>query len=159
MSVRLKRIGAIHAICAYALSDTPEEDAKKKIMAFAKSKSLIDKNSVSRLFGRNTYPTKNPEPHGYEYYLTSETNFEPEEDLEENEIPSGLYAVLRFKNLYKIGAAWTKLLKWIDDSPHEHVGWNKGKHGFVGGFEEHLKWKEEKPYTEWLFDLWVKLKE
>jgi len=56
----------MHAICAYALCDTLEEDAKKKILAFAKSNNLIIKNSFSSLFGKNTYPTENPEPHGYE---------------------------------------------------------------------------------------------
>jgi len=159
MDVRLERLGAMRAICAYALSDTPEEDAKEKIMTCAKSKGLTGKNSVSRLFGRNTYPSDNPEPHGYEFYLTDESDFEPEGDLEAGEIPSGLYAVLRFKNLYKMGEAWAKLLKWIEESPYEHVGWKKGDHGWVGGFEEHLNWKEEKPHTEWIFDLWVKLKE
>ena len=159
IDVRLERLMTMRSICAYVLSDTPEEDAKEKIMSFAQSNSLIGKNSVSRLFGRNTYPTGDTEPHGYEFYLTDETDFEPEGDLEESEIPSGLYAVLRFKNLYQIGEAWLKLWSWIEESSCEHVGWKKGDHGWVGGFEEHLNWNEEKPQTEWIFSLWVKLKE
>jgi len=159
VDVRLERLGDMRAICAYALSDTPEEDAKQKIMTYAKTRDLTGKNSVSRLFGRNTYPTGNPEPHGYAFYLTAESDFEPDGDLEASEIPGGLYAVLRFKNLYTMGEAWAKLWKWIEESPYEHVGWKKGAHGWVGGFEEHLNWKDEEPHTEWIFDLWVKLKE
>ena len=159
MDVRLERLGVMRTICAYALSDTPEEDAKKKIMTCATSKGLIGKTSVSRLFGRNTYPSGNPEPHGYEFYMTDESDFEPDGDLEASEIPSGLYAVLRFKNLYNMREAWAKLWKWIEESPYEHIGWKQGNHGWVGNFEEHLNWKEENPQTEWIFDLWVKLKE
>lgn len=157
--VKLERIKVLNAICAYALSDSPEEDAKEKIMTYAKSKGLTEKTNLSRLFGRNTYPTKNPEPHGYEFYLTHEKALEPEGDLEASQIPSGLYAVLKFKNLYKIAEAWAKILKWIETNPHESVDWIKGDHGWVGGYEEHLNWKEEKPPTEWIFKLWVKLKE
>jgi DNA gyrase inhibitor GyrI len=158
-TVRLERLEPLTAICAYALSDTPEEDAKEKIMNYANSKELIGKTSVSRLFGRNTYPTQNPEPHGYEIYLTTQKALEPEGDLEASEISGGLYAVLRFKSLFNIAEAWANLLKWVEKSPHDHVGWTKGNHGWVGGFEEHINWKDEKPPTEWVFKLWVKLKE
>jgi len=50
-------------------------------------------------------------------------------------------------------------LKWIENNPYESADWIKGNHGWVGGYEEHLNWKEEKPPTEWIFKLWVKLKE
>ena len=56
--VKLERLETLNAICAYSLSDNPEEDAKEKIMSYAKSKGLMEKTSISRLFGRNTYPTK-----------------------------------------------------------------------------------------------------
>ena len=71
-------------------------------MTCATSKGLICKNSVSRLFGRNTYPTDNPGPHRCEFYLTDESDFKPDGDLEVSEIPSGLHTVLRLKNLYNI---------------------------------------------------------
>jgi hypothetical protein len=149
----------MNTICAYALSDTPEEDAKEKIVEYAKAKGLTSKNSVCRLFGRNTYPTNDPEPHGYELQLTTDGTLEPEEGLEASQMPGGLYAVLRSKNLFNIAEAWAKLLKWVENSKHEQIGWTKTSHGWAGGFEEHLNWKEEKPPTEWVFKLWIKLKE
>ena len=159
MEVRLERLETMRAVYTHAFSDTPEEDAGRRIIEWAKSKGLMEKSAGARLFGRNTYPTDKPEPHGYEFYLTVDSDIKPEGDIETREIPGGLYAVLRFKNLYKIREAWEKLWKWIEESEYEHVGWKKGEHGWVNGFEEHLNWKEEKPQTEWTFDLWIQLKE
>lgn len=158
MEFRLERLETMRAAYTHAFSDTPEEDAGRRITEWAKSEGLMKKSVGARLFGRNTYPTDKPEPHGYEFYLTVDHDIEPEGDIEASEIPGGLYAVLRFKNLYKIGEAWEKLWKWIEESDYEHAGWKKGEHGWVDGFEEHLNWQEEKPQNEWKFDLWVKLK-
>ncbi|PVX25863.1 MAG: hypothetical protein CW716_07190 [Candidatus Bathyarchaeum sp.] len=158
-NIQLEQLEPLKTICAYALSDTPEEDAKEKIASYATSKGLATRTSVCRLFGRNTYPTKDPDPHGYELHLTTDGSLKPEGDLEASQISGGLYAVLKFKNLFNIAEAWAKLLKWVENSKHEPEGWTKTSHGWVGGFEEHLNWKEEKPPTEWVFKLWIKLKE
>ncbi len=160
MEVRIERLEIMPAVYVHVLSDTPEDDAVKKIIEWAEARGLHERRVVKpRLFGRNTYPTDNPEPHGYEFYLTVSPDIEPEEDIEIAKIDSGLYAVLRFKNLEKIGEAWQHLWDWIKESEYEHLGWKKGKHGWVNGFEEHLNWYEQKPQNEWIFDLWVQLKE
>ena len=80
------------AVHTHVLSDTPEEDADRRIRNWARSKGLLG-NSESRLFGRNTYPTDNPEPHGYEFYLTLTQDIEPERDITPGIIPGGLYVV------------------------------------------------------------------
>jgi len=159
MEVRLERLEAMRAAHAHALSATPEEDAWKKIEEWAKPKGLLEKRVGTRVFGRNTYPTDKPEPHGYEFFLTVGPDVEPEGDMEIERIPDGLYAVLRFKNLDNIRSAWQELWKWMEKGEREHIGWRKGKHGWVNGFEEHLNWHEKKPPNEWVFDLWVQLKE
>ena len=159
MEVRLERLETMRAANTHVLSDSPEEDAWKKIEAWAKPKGLLEKGVGTRVFGRNTYPTDNPEPHGYEFFVTVGLDIEPEGDVVIKEIPGGLYAVLRFENLDSIGKAWQHLWKWFEDSEYEHIGWKKGEHGWVDGFEEHLNWYEEKPPNEWVFDLWVQLKE
>jgi len=156
--VRLERLKKMHVASFHAVSDTPEEDAWKKLETWAKSKGLFKKTTEARVFGRNTYPTKNPEPHGYEFLMTIEENVEAEGDVKIKEIPGGLYAVLRFTDLNNIGKAWEKLWTWIKESKHEHVGWKKGEHGWCTSYEEHLTWYERKPPEEWVFDLWVDLK-
>lgn len=159
MAVRLEKLRTMRAAYTHASGNTPEEDARKRIVGWAKSRGLMEKGVGARLFGRNTYPTDKPEPHGYEFYLAVNDDAESEGDIEMREVPGGLYVTLRFKNLAKIGEAWEKMWKWIEESKYEHVGWRKGEHGWVNGFEEQVNWREEKPPTEWIFALWVQLKE
>ena len=92
----------------HSSSNTSEEDAKKQILEWVKSTNLLENKHDTRLFGRNTDPTNNPEPHGYELYLTVSPNYELE-DIEMREIAEGLYAGLRFTNLKKIREAWVTL--------------------------------------------------
>lgn len=157
MEVRLERLRAMRAAHIHVLSDASEEDAGKKILEWAERKGLFGEDV--RLFGRNTYPTDDPEPHGYEFFLTVGPDIMPEGEIDIQEIPGGLYAALRFENLDKIGDAWRKLWKWIEESKYEFIGWRKGEHGWIDGYEEHVNWQEKKPQTEWIFDLRVQLKE
>jgi effector-binding domain-containing protein len=156
--VRIERLTAMPAAYACSFAATPEEEAMKKIKEWAKNQGLLER-AGARLFGRNTYPTDKPASRGYELYLT--TSMEPTNfcDIETAEIPSGLYAVLRFKSLENMQFGWKKLWNWIEASGYEHAGWQRGKYGWVNGFEEQVNWQEDKPPTEWLFDLWVPLKE
>ena len=97
MEVRIERLETMRVVYTHVLSDTPEEDAGKKIIEWAEARGLHERQVRPRLFGRNTYPTDNPEPHGYEFYLTVNPDIEPNEDGEIAEIESGLYAVLYSK--------------------------------------------------------------
>ncbi len=159
LEVRLERLPAIKAVYVCSLeAAAPEEDAMKKIMNLAQAGNVFSQEGA-RLFGRNTYPAEKPGTHGYELYMCADNLGGKMAGAEEVEIPEGLYAVLRFKNLENIGFAWEKLWNWIENSGYEHVGWQKGKHGWVGGFEEQVNWRDQKPPAEWIFDLWVQLKE
>ena len=158
MEVRIEKLGTLRAAVAHSSSSTPEEDAAQKIMAYGTANGLMGKSGV-RLFGRNTYPTEKPQPHGYEFYLTIPYDVQTDGDIETSHIPGGQYAVLRFKNLGNIGFAWKRLWTWIEQNGHEHADWQKTAHGWAGGLEEQVNWQEQKPPTEWVFDLWVKLKE
>ena len=68
LKVRIERLETLRAAHVHVQSETPEEDAWKKMESWAKPKGLFEKGA--RVFGRNTYPTDNPEPHGYEFFLT-----------------------------------------------------------------------------------------
>jgi len=158
MEVRVERLETMRAAHVHAFSETPEEDAWRKMEAWAGPNGLLEEGSGARVFGRNTYPTDNPEPHGYELFLTIGAEVEPAGAVEIGEIPGGLYAALRFKNLENMRMAWERLWKWMEESEYEHAGWKKGEHGWVDGFEELLN-HHEKSQNEWVFDLWVRLKE
>jgi len=160
LDVRLEWLHASKAAYVHASGENPEETAMTKILDWATSKGLTQKSGPS-LFGRNTYPTEQPKPHGYEYYLTVNGDFAQEGDVEMKALPEGLYAVLRFTNLFAMHDAWMRLIKWAKDNGHEQVGVGKNEHGWINsGFEELLNWQEinQKPPTEWAFDIWLQIK-
>ena len=158
MEVRLERLETMRAAHVHVFSESPEEDAWKKLASWAKPRGLLEEGIGTRVFGRNTYPTDKPEPHGYEFFLTVGPDVEPEGDIDMREIPGGLYAVLRFRDLDNMKDAWQHLWNWINESEYEHIGWRKGEHGWCNGFEENLNPLERSPHN-WIFDLWVQLKE
>jgi DNA gyrase inhibitor GyrI len=158
MEVRLERLETMHAAHVHVFSESPEDDAWEKLSSWAKPRGLLEEGVGTRAFGRNTYPTDNPEPHGYEFFLTVGPDVRPKGDIDMREIPGGLYAVLRFKDLGNMKDAWQHLWNWINESEYEHIGWQKGEHGWCNGFEENLNPLERSPH-DWIFDLWVQLKE
>ncbi len=160
MKPKIEHLQSMRAVHVYSFDTTPEEDAQKKILNWAEFKQLIGKQGL-RLFGRNVYPTEKPEPHGYEYFLTLDKEFEAYwGSVETKEIQSGLYATLRFKNLNRIAEAWKTLLEWVEKKGYKQAGLTKTENGWVNeAFEEHVNWQENKPANEWVFNLWVKLKE
>jgi len=157
MEVRLERLETTRALYAHSGGENPEEDAMAKVRSWAEPRGLLDA-AGARIFGRNTYPTTNPEPHGYEFYLTVGPDVEDGGGLEICGVPGGLYAVLRFKGLERITEAWGRIHAWVEESEYENIDWVKGEHGWALGYEEHLN-PGEKSQSEWEFDLWVQLKE
>ncbi|UCG45414.1 MAG: GyrI-like domain-containing protein [Candidatus Bathyarchaeota archaeon] len=158
MEVRLERLSAMRAAHVHSFSESPEEDSWTKIETWAKSQGLFDEHLRTRVFGRNTYPTTEPEPHGYEFFLTVGNNVEPGDGIDILEIQSGLYAVLRVEGLHNLGEAWKRMWDFIEVSEYEHIGWRKGNYGWYDGFEENLTPLERDP-AKWIFDVWVQLKE
>lgn len=153
---RLKPMRAAHV---QSQSSTPEEDAQRKILEYAKLNGLMNKPDA-RLFGRNFYPTDKPEPHGYEYYLTIEDEVKPSGEVEIKSIPEGLYAVLRVKGVFEISQGWKALIAMVEASGYKQVGVLKEEYGWVNaGFEELVNWQQEKTPSEWVFNLWLQLKE
>jgi len=137
----------------------PEEDALNKILDFAKSNGLTS-NPGARLFGRNFYPTNQPEPHGYEYYLTVEGDVKPSSEVVIRNIPEGLYATLRVKGVFEIPKGWNALFSMVESAGYKQVGVLRRVYGWVNaGFEEVVNWQQQASPDEWLINLWLQLKE
>jgi DNA gyrase inhibitor GyrI len=158
MKVRLERLPTMRAAHVHAFGERPEEDAWRKMEAWAGPLGLLEEGSGTRVFGRNTYPTTEPKLYGYEFLLTISPEVEPGGGIDVYEIPGGPYAVLRFEGLDNIGEAWERMWDWIGGSEHGHVSWKKEEHGWCDGFEENLTPLEKDP-AKWVFDLWVQLEE
>lgn len=137
----------------------PEEDAFNKILDFAKNNGLTS-NPVVGLFGRNFYPTNQPEPHGYEYYLTVEGDVKPSSEVVIRNIPEGLYATLRVKGVFEIPKGWNALFSMVESAGYKQVGVLRRVYGWVNaGFEEVVNWQQQASPDEWLINLWLQLKE
>ncbi|MFX1558410.1 MAG: effector binding domain-containing protein [Promethearchaeota archaeon] len=158
--VRLERLKSMRAVYFYAFSETPEEDSWKKLESWATNSGLFKKSSKSRIFGRNIYPTENPEPHGYGYFLTITPETKIEKEISIHIIPGGLYAVTKCEGFEEIGKNWETLWKWVNKSKHKYIGETKSELGFELGFEEHLNWYSfmvEKSASAPIFDLMLQL--
>jgi DNA gyrase inhibitor GyrI len=112
MDVRLERLPAMRAAHVHVFSESPEEDAWRKMEAWAEPRGLLDEGVGTRIFGRNIYPTDEPEPYGYEFFLTIGPNVETGSEIEVVEVQGGLHAVLRFEDLDNMGEAWERMLDW-----------------------------------------------
>jgi DNA gyrase inhibitor GyrI len=165
--IHLRKIEPKRAAYTHSSSETPEEDTWNKMTKWAKTRSLHTKESGTRVLGRNTYPTNNPEPHGYQLFLTIDQTIKAEDEIKIDEIPGGTYAVLSSTSIDRISEAWKSLWCWIEDTGYEFTGWIKGEYGWVNGFEERLNpfddepmsEFDDEPMSEWRFDLWIPLKE
>jgi hypothetical protein len=82
----LEKLHTLKTIYAYAFTSIPEDDAWTKIETWAKPKGLLTKEKGTRVFGRNTYPTDNPEPHGYVLHITVDKSITPNGELMDGEI-------------------------------------------------------------------------
>ena len=162
IKVRLKRLDVMRAVFFHSLSNTPEEDAWNRAESWAKEKGLLQVDSSIRIFGRNIYPTENPEPHGYGIYIALLPNTKIENDLSVRSIPGGLYAVVYCDGLEEMGIKWPELWKWVENSEYQYIGETKGEYGFELGFEEYLNWHStlvEKSESKMIFDLMLQLRE
>lgn len=138
--IRLERMRSMRTVYFHAFSETPEEDAWKKAETWGNKKGLLKKGSNTRIFGRNTYPTEKPEPHGYGYFITITPDVKIEKEISIRIIPGGLYAVSRCERLEELGEAWAGLWKWVNKSKYKYIGETRGVYGFELGFEELLNW-------------------
>jgi DNA gyrase inhibitor GyrI len=154
----VERLAPTRADYVHSLSATPEEDAQRKILNWAKQKGL-NKKTGARLFGRTIYPSEFAEPHGYEYYLTIEQDIKLPQKLEIKKIPGGLYAILKTKES-DMDEGWRNLFIWVESAGYKPSDIIQEEYGWVDcGFAEQVNWQEEKPQTEQIFNLWLKLKE
>jgi DNA gyrase inhibitor GyrI len=160
--VKLKRLDAMRAVFFHSLSNTPEEDAWNKAESWAREKGILKSSSILRIFGRNIYPTENPEPYGYGIYIIIPSDTEVGGEVPVRSIPRGLYAVVKCNGLEEMSLKWPELWKWVENSEYHYIDETKGEYGYELGFEEYLNWYStlvDKSESKMLFNLMLRLKE
>jgi DNA gyrase inhibitor GyrI len=136
LEVRIVMLEPMHVASVHGFGESPEEKAWDKLMAWAKTKGLVNDLETHRIFGFN-----NPDPspaspnYGYEFWMVVGPEVEPEGKVRIKEFAGGLYAVARCEvggePWETIPATWRRLGAWVEDSKYrwashqwleEHIG-------------------------------------
>jgi DNA gyrase inhibitor GyrI len=119
LDVRLIHLESMTVAYALGFGPQPELQAWEKILAFARSQGLLEKPQRPRFFGfNNPNPSPGSPNYGYEQWMTLPPGFQPADEIDVKEIPSGFYAVARFQGLEYIGQMWMRLVAWCEASPY-----------------------------------------
>jgi DNA gyrase inhibitor GyrI len=124
LDVRIVEMEPMRVASAHGFGESPEEEAWKRILAFAESKGLDPRDA--RFFGfNNPSPSPGSPNYGYEQWMAVGADIAGEGEIVIKEIPARTYAVLRCEGLHVIGKRWQQLVTWFEDSayrkpPHYH---------------------------------------
>jgi DNA gyrase inhibitor GyrI len=144
-AVRIVRLEPMRVASAYGFGPSPEEEAWEKIMAYAEREGLLEK--PHRFFGfNNPSPSPGSPNYGYEQWITVGPEAQLVGDIRIEIFPGGLYAVMRFKGLSRIGEVWQRLVLWREDSQYK-----RGHHQWL----EELLVDPLLPTDEYVFDLFL----
>jgi DNA gyrase inhibitor GyrI len=151
MEVRIVRLEPMRVAYVNAFGATPEADAWKVLLGWAKGKGLLDGGRSYHLFGYDNPPRGEKGLHGYDTWITVGTDVQcrPEERVQAKEFAGGLYAVTRC-SVADVVDTWMKLHEWVTNSRYQmdNRQW----------LEEHLTLPQA-PWQDVLLDLYYPLAE
>ncbi len=122
LEVRIERLESMRVAYVSGFGKSPEEEAWNTILAWAKSKGLLDNLKAIRFFGfDNPSPSPGSPNYGYEQWITVGPDVEPAGKVQIKEFSGGLYAVASCKGISNIGPVWKQLLAWQKNSRYKHA--------------------------------------
>lgn len=113
-----------------AVGKSPEEDALKKLVAFAEPRGLLDNPSKHPVFGfNNPNPSGPDEEYGYEFWIRVDSKIEIDSETQLKKFDGGLYAVTRcnltqeaqseFLREHGQLESWYRLGEWVKSSQYK----------------------------------------
>ncbi|MFX1561336.1 MAG: effector binding domain-containing protein [Promethearchaeota archaeon] len=159
LQVEIVQLEPMTVASVQAISKTPEDDAWKKMVAFAEPRGLLKDLKKNPIFGfNNPNPSAGKEEYGYEFWIRINPKTELEEGVVKKKFDGGLYAVTRC-NLTKEAASsylqehgmlesWAKLDEWFKSSEYK-----KANHQWL---EKSVN--PNKPDEDLLLDLYFPIK-
>jgi DNA gyrase inhibitor GyrI len=152
LNVRIVKLDPLRAARFHAYSASPEDDAWKKLVAWAEPRGMFQDRAAHRIYGfNNPNPSPGSPNYGYEFWITVEPGMEVEGGVEIVDFCGGLYAVAQSKGLERIGLTWQELVRWRESSPYRH-----GTHQWL---ENNLSEGTEVPPEELVLDLYLPITE
>ena len=141
IEVRMVRLEPMRVAIAHAFSATPENDARDKLIAWAKPKGFLDNQAEYRIFGfNNPSPSPGSPNYGYEFWIKVGKEVKPEGDIKIKEFAGGLYAVTRCEvrndpEAYSvIPETWKQLEIWREKSGRKAAN-HQWLEEYIGLFE------------------------
>jgi DNA gyrase inhibitor GyrI len=152
LDVHIVRLKPMNVVSAYGFGASPEGIAHDKMLAFLKSKNMLDGYGTKyRHFGfNNPNPAPGSPNYGYEIWVEVEKGIDPDGDVRIEHFPGGLYAVTRFENLENIGRVWCELAQWREASKYKEAN-----HQWL----ENLLNPLETDGSKYIFDLYLPISE
>lgn len=149
--VTFERLMPMRVVSFQAISNTPENDAWKKLREWAEPRGLFADPIVHSIYGfNNPNPQPSKKEYGYEFWIQVDLDFH-EEDVKILNIPEDYYIVTRcfVKDPEKdIPEAWTKLINLI-----KAKGYEFGDHC---GLEKVISSSHT---GNWILDIYIPIKE
>ncbi|MFX0168597.1 MAG: effector binding domain-containing protein, partial [Candidatus Hodarchaeota archaeon] len=107
-----------------AFSESPEDDAGKKMGAWAEPQGLLDDLTKHPVFGfNNPNPSPGQKEYGYEFWIKMGAHFKGEGEIEAKDFEGGLFAVTTCKLWEEMHSdfskengfleSWKKLVDWV----------------------------------------------
>ncbi len=115
--IQIVNLEPMRAASVYAFGNSPEPEAWKKLVSWAKPKGFLNNIDEHPIFGfNNPNPLSENSKYGYELWIKVSFEVEPSGDIRIIEFRGGPYAVIRceaegqpYKN---IPASWQYLVDW-----------------------------------------------
>jgi DNA gyrase inhibitor GyrI len=125
LDVKIIKLDPIQVASFHAYSASPEDEAKQKLINWAKPKGLFKNPGKHRIFGfNNPDPSPGSPNYGYEFWITIGPEIKAQKGATIKDFPGGLYAVMRCEvrgNAYDIiPATWKQLTAWCEGNNQYH---------------------------------------
>jgi DNA gyrase inhibitor GyrI len=152
LDVRIIKLEPMRVGSFWGFGQSPEKEAWKKLLSWARPRGLLNNPEKHRLYGfNNPNPSGGSPNYGYEVWIVVDQDTESDGDVIMKNFDGGLYAVTKCEvpkgQFDVIGATWKKLVTWREDSKYKC-----GNHQWL---EESLPWNL--PDTEFVLDLYLPL--
>ena len=131
LDVKIVKLEPMRVASFHAFGESPELEAAKKLVDWAKPEGLLDAEGTHRIFGfNNPDPSPGSPNYGYEFWIDIGPDYQVEKDVTVKEFGGGVYGAVRVKGVENIAPAWRKIMEWQPGSKYQ---WAKNQY-----LEEHI---------------------
>jgi AraC family transcriptional regulator len=148
-NIQIVRLGPMRVACINTFCISPEQEAWRKLIAWAGPKGLLKNRNEHPIFGfHNCNPTFPDTGSGFEIWIKVDSEIGPDGEVRIFEFPGGPYVVARCNTPtvddQSKSNVWCNLIEWCKN--------NKVKHGYHQSFEKFISSDEN--FRNFILDLY-----